>query len=160
MSEYKTLITDNNLSLIGLQLQLNSDELHDIVKMCNNERQRLGKAGKKKVKEVVVRLDGQEISMPIAEFKRRLGFKESPPFTLLEALASFQEEFLIDNVPRDERLAQRFNITPKQVYAHWKKLKIDEIYVNWGTSLRSGWLTDEGVTKLAELRAELEAINV
>jgi hypothetical protein len=53
---------------------------------------------------------------------------------------------------RDERIAKRTGICIKQVYALLNKSRYST-WIEYGVSLRSGWLTDEGKRKLMELRA-------
>lgn len=53
---------------------------------------------------------------------------------------------------RDARIARRTGRCMKQVYALLNKHRYST-WIEYGVSLRSGWLTDEGKNKLMELRA-------
>ena len=70
--------------------------------------------------------------------------------TDLEVLLGFKEEFIVDNIPRDERMAIRWNCHIKQVYTLWNKLRFSEL-IDYGVTLRSGWLTEEGEKRLEKL---------
>ncbi len=74
-----------------------------------------------------------------------------PVVTDLQVLEGFAEPFIVDDAPRDERMAQRWGYHIKQVYALWSKPRFTP-YVESGVSQRSGWLTDAGQKRLVELR--------
>lgn len=75
-----------------------------------------------------------------------------PIATDLQVLEGFAEPFRGDEgVPRDERMALRWGCSVKQVYVIWDKKRFSSLY-EWGVSQRSGWLTEEGRKRLAELR--------
>lgn len=61
----------------------------------------------------------------------------------LDVLVGFAEPFIVDGVPRDERMAKRWNLCTKQVYAIWNKRRFSRL-IEYGVTFRSGWLTPEG----------------
>lgn len=78
-----------------------------------------------------------------------------PIATDLEVLEAFNEDWLIDGIPRDERLAKKWNVSLKQVYALWNKKRF-KAWIDYGVTLRSGWLTPDGKQRLRELRGKYE----
>lgn len=72
----------------------------------------------------------------------------------LAVLQCFAEPFLVDGVPRDERASREWGVCLKQVYALWNKPRFGPL-IDYGTTLRSGWLTPKGEVRLAELRARM-----
>ncbi len=75
-----------------------------------------------------------------------------PIVTDQQVLEGFEEPFIMNEIPRDERMARRWGYHIKQVYALWNKPRFARC-IQFGVSLRSGWLTLEGKQRLAELRA-------
>ncbi|MGB5217127.1 MAG: hypothetical protein WBN66_02395 [Smithella sp.] len=69
----------------------------------------------------------------------------------LEVLEGFAEPFLVDGIPRDERLAEKWGCSVSQVYVLWDKKRFNGLY-DYGVSQRSAWLTEEGKARLKELR--------
>lgn len=69
-----------------------------------------------------------------------------------EVLLGFAEPFIIDGMPRDYRMARRWRLSVKQVYAIWNKKRFSRL-IDYGVTMRSGWLTPEGE---AALRAHLQ----
>ncbi len=61
----------------------------------------------------------------------------------LDVLIGFAEPFIVDGVPRDERMAKRWGLCVKQVYAIWNKRRFSRL-IEYGVTFRSGWLTPEG----------------
>ena len=79
--------------------------------------------------------------------------KGNPIASDLEVLQGFAEPFIVNNVPRDIRMAQRWGVSIKQVYALWNKKRFDKD-IEYGVTLRSGWLTPAGEEKLKQLLNE------
>ena len=75
-----------------------------------------------------------------------------PIATDLQVLEGFEEAFIVDGVPRDERMAIEWGCSVKQVYVLWVKDRFLDLY-DYGVSPRSGWLTEKGKKILAELRS-------
>ena len=74
-----------------------------------------------------------------------------PVATDLQVLEGFEEPFIVNGIPRDERMAKQWGVSIKQVYAVWRKKRFSKL-IDEGVTLRSGWLTDEGITRLNTLR--------
>ena len=73
----------------------------------------------------------------------------------LIVLEEYERQFFeLDGGWRDARIAKRTGRCIKQVYALLNKSRYDK-WIDYGVSLRSGWLTDEGKRKLIELRAAI-----
>jgi hypothetical protein len=68
----------------------------------------------------------------------------------LEVLRGFSEPFMVDGVPRDERMAARWGVSIKHVYSVWSKKRFMRM-IECGVSFRTGWLTDYGKARLAKL---------
>jgi hypothetical protein len=76
-----------------------------------------------------------------------------PIATDLQVLEGFEEPFICDQgIPRDQRMAARWGCSLKQVYAIWHKPRFNR-FIDYGMTLRSGWLTDAGWVRLHRLRA-------
>lgn len=71
----------------------------------------------------------------------------------LNILQGFEEEFIVNNIPRDQRMAKKWGVSIKQVYELWNKDRFCNFY-EYGVSQRSGWLTEEGEQRLKELRTK------
>jgi len=73
----------------------------------------------------------------------------------LEVLRGFAEPFMVDGVPRDERMAARWGVSIKHVYSVWSKKRfmrmIDHGIQFRCKQMRDGWLTDYGKARLDKL---------
>lgn len=69
----------------------------------------------------------------------------------LEMLTAFEEPFIVNGIPRDQRLYEKYNLHWKQLYRLCDKPKFDT-WIECGVSFRSGWLTEAGKAELARLR--------
>jgi len=69
----------------------------------------------------------------------------------IDVLEGFEEEFIVNDIPRDERMAKKWGVSIKQVYELWNKKRFFNFY-EYGVSQRSAWLTPEGEQRLKELR--------
>jgi hypothetical protein len=69
--------------------------------------------------------------------------KKPPVASDLEVLRGFDEPFEVDGLPRDRRMALRWGCTVKEVYGLWDKKRFKRL-IEYGVSLRTGWLTEEG----------------
>ncbi len=76
-----------------------------------------------------------------------------PIATDLQVLQGFAEPFMVDDLPRDERMAKRWGVSLRQVYVVWDKPRFGP-WIESGVTLRSGWLSPEGKRRLAELEAK------
>ena len=94
-------------------------------------------------------MSAEQPSSP-AQVQRLVG-----PALDLVVLEEYERHFFEQDAGwRDTRIAVRTGRCIKQVYALLEKRRYSK-WIEYGVSLRSGWLTEEGKRKLVELRAAI-----